>query len=203
MEYFANVAILVVLGFLFYSIFKTQGFSKKHHDHAIHKMDTAIRKQEILIQHQEKANQHLAWILHEIRRSNQFLAELVGIEGSIQEIPETTTATTAPSSPPPLPPIDLSMEESTESDNVSQAKVYVGNIDYAATEEELAEYFAPYGHVESVNIPLNRYTGRARGFGFVSFATTEEAERAMALNGSEFKGRQIQVNFAKEREKTM
>jgi RNA recognition motif-containing protein len=82
-----------------------------------------------------------------------------------------------------------------------QIKLYVGNIDYSATEEELAQHFSKFGQVQFVNIPINRYTGRARGFGFVTFAREVEAERAMALNGSEFKGRQIQVNFAKERER--
>ncbi|MBP9763871.1 MAG: RNA-binding protein [Gammaproteobacteria bacterium] len=84
----------------------------------------------------------------------------------------------------------------------SQYKLYVGNIDYAATEAELAAYFAQFGEVEFVNIPVNRYTGKARGFGFVSFVSKEDAERAMSLHGAEFKGRQIQVNFAKERGET-
>lgn len=196
MEYFANVAILLIVCFLLYTIFKTQGFSKRH-DTAMQKVDISIRKQEILIQNQEKTNHHLALMLHEIRRSNQYLAELVGVEGIevIPELPVTPRTST--------PAADLSTtEDAGEEDASLQAKVYVGNIDYAATEAELAEYFAPYGRVESVNIPLNRYTGRARGFGFVTFASQQEAEQAMALNGSEFKGRQIQVNFAKEREKT-
>ena len=76
----------------------------------------------------------------------------------------------------------------------------MGNIDYAVTEPELAEHFAAYGEVEGANIPVNRYNGRARGFGFVTFTSREEAEKAMVLNGTTFKGRQIQVNFAKERE---
>ncbi len=85
----------------------------------------------------------------------------------------------------------------------SQYKLYVGNIDYAATEAELASHFEQFGEVEFVNIPVNRYTGKARGFGFVSFVSKEDAERAMSLHGSEFKGRQIQVNFAKERGETV
>lgn len=91
--------------------------------------------------------------------------------------------------------------ESYSSDEMSStSKLYVGNIDYAATETELANHFCRYGQIEFVNIPVNRYTGRTRGFGFITFASPLDAERAMALNGSEFRGRQIQVNFAKERE---
>ena len=100
---------------------------------------------------------------------------------------------------------DLEFEEAPEGQGTSegitsQTKLYVGNIDYAATEAELASYFARFGKIEFVNIPVNRYNGRTRGFGFVTFTSIQDAERAMTLNGSEFKGRQIQVNFAKERD---
>lgn len=121
---------------------------------------------------QEKTCQQLNLIIGELKRSNRFLAELTGLE--VSEMPE---------------------EEST-----IQSKLYVGNIDYAATEAELSEHFARYGKVEFVNIPVNRYNGRTRGFGFVTFSSKEEASDAMALNGSEFRGRPIQVNFAKERD---
>lgn len=179
MEYIANVAILLVVCFLVYSVFKSQSFSNKH-DKAMHKMDLALQRQ-------EKNAQLLNQMLQEMRRSNQYLAELVGMEDIEQEAGASA---------------DMSANiDTTANDLELQAKVYVGNIDYAATESELSEYFSQYGRVESVNIPLNRYTGKARGFGFVTFASQQEAEQAMALNGSEFKGRQIQVNFAKEREK--
>jgi len=83
--------------------------------------------------------------------------------------------------------------------DIDETKLYVGNIDYAASEEELASHFSKFGHIEMVNIPLDRYTGRARGFGFVTFKKVTDAIKAMDLDGSEFKGRQIQVNFARER----
>lgn len=195
MEYFANLVTLFIVCFLVYTLFKSQRFSG-HHDKTLHKMDVSIQKQE-QIQH------YLNQILHELRRSNQYLAELVGIEmtepGFEQGLP-------VQGPPPSVAPIEVSSTETSSTEasrNASgvQAKVYVGNIDYAATEAELAEHFAKYGQVESVNIPLNRYTGKARGFGFVTFVSQQAAEQSMALNGSEFKGRQIQVNFAKEREK--
>lgn len=90
-------------------------------------------------------------------------------------------------------------ELESEDSDIDETKLYVGNIDYAASEEELAAHFAKFGHIEMVNIPLDRYTGRARGFGFVTFKKVTDAIKAMDLDGSEFKGRQIQVNFARER----
>lgn len=87
----------------------------------------------------------------------------------------------------------------SEQDDIDETKLYVGNIDYAASESELAAHFAKYGQIDMVNIPLDRYTGRARGFGFVTFKKATDALKAMGLDGSEFKGRQIQVNFARER----
>lgn len=155
----------------------------------------AMSKVDYSIELQKKTNHTLSLILNETRRQNQYLSDLAGME-PIEE-PEHRVNQNAKddfSSPD-----DDHLEH--ESEPSSQTKLYVGNIDYAATETELAGHFAPFGQVEFVNIPVNRYTGKARGFGFVTFATQEEAEHAMALNGSEFKGRQIQVNFAKERER--
>lgn len=80
-----------------------------------------------------------------------------------------------------------------------ETKLYVGNIDYSASEDELANCFSKFGQIEMVNIPVDRYTGKARGFGFVTFKAAKDAMSAMDLDGSEFKGRQIQVNFARER----
>lgn len=89
--------------------------------------------------------------------------------------------------------------EINEADDIDETKLYVGNIDYAASESDLAAHFAKFGQIDMVNIPLDRYTGRARGFGFVTFKKASDAVKAMGLDGSEFKGRQIQVNFARER----
>lgn len=86
-----------------------------------------------------------------------------------------------------------------EEEVFNDLKLYVGNIDYSASEEELEKLFSKFGQIEFVNIPVDKYSGRARGFGFVTFDEPRSAARALELNGSEFKGRQIQVNFAKER----
>ncbi len=72
------------------------------------------------------------------------------------------------------------------------SKLYVGNLDYAATEEELRELFSAHGEIKEVNI-IN-----GRGFGFVEFSTPEEAEKAKeALDGQDFKGRTIKVDEAR------
>ena len=79
------------------------------------------------------------------------------------------------------------------------SKVYIGNIDYAVTEKDLEELFAKFGTIDVVNIPVNRHNGRTRGFGFVTFNSVEEAKNSLELNGIDFRGRQLQVSFAKAR----
>lgn len=80
-------------------------------------------------------------------------------------------------------------------------KLYVGNLSFRVTSEDLQEYFAGAGAVESANVVFDRETGRSRGFGFVEMATAEDANSAIAqFNGQEYEGRNIVVNEAKPRE---
>ena len=80
-------------------------------------------------------------------------------------------------------------------------KVYVGNLSFRVTSEDLQEYFAGAGTVESANVVFDRETGRSRGFGFVELATVEDANSAIAqFNGQEYEARNIVVNEAKPRE---
>ena len=80
-------------------------------------------------------------------------------------------------------------------------KLYVGNLSFRVTSEDLQEYFAVAGTVESANVVFDRETGRSRGFGFVEMATAEDANSAIAqFNGQEYEGRNIVVNEAKPRE---
>ena len=68
-------------------------------------------------------------------------------------------------------------------------KIYVGNLPYASTDQDLMDLFAQHGTVASANVVTDRYTGRSRGFGFVEMATAEDAQKAItALNGSDFQG---------------
>ncbi|MCW5963135.1 MAG: RNA-binding protein [Bryobacterales bacterium] len=79
-------------------------------------------------------------------------------------------------------------------------KLFVGNLSFRTTQEELHEVFAPFGAVESVSIINDRDTGQPRGFAFVEMANASEAEQAIsALNGTELGGRAINVNEARPR----
>jgi RNA recognition motif-containing protein len=79
--------------------------------------------------------------------------------------------------------------------------IYVGNLSYDTTEDELRAAFAAYGNVTSARIATDRDTGRARGFGFVEMASASEAEAAInGLNGSQLQGRALTVNEARPRE---
>ena len=76
--------------------------------------------------------------------------------------------------------------------------VYVGNLSFEATEDELREAFASYGTVNNVSIITDRMTGRPRGFAFVEMADDTEAQAAIeALNGKELAGRTLTVNVAR------
>ena len=80
-------------------------------------------------------------------------------------------------------------------------KLYVGNLSYNTTENDLQDTFAAHGTVLQANLMTDRVTGRARGFGFVTMSTPEEAQNAVgALNGVSLDGRAITVNIAKPRE---
>jgi RNA recognition motif-containing protein len=80
-------------------------------------------------------------------------------------------------------------------------KLYVGNLSFQTTSDELRDLFSQAGTVESANVVEDRDTGRSRGFGFVEMATKEEGEAAIAqFNGKEFGGRNLTVNEARPRE---
>ncbi len=79
-------------------------------------------------------------------------------------------------------------------------KIYVGNLPFQTTQQELEELFSQYGDVSRVNIVIDRDTGRSRGFGFVEMAEASEGHAAIdALDGTEFGGRTITVNEARPR----
>ncbi|HHW14169.1 MAG TPA: RNA-binding protein [Firmicutes bacterium] len=77
--------------------------------------------------------------------------------------------------------------------------IYVGNLPWAVTEEDLAETFSQYGAVEASRIALDRETQRSRGFGFVEMNDNDAARAIEALNNTEWGGRIITVSEAKER----
>jgi cold-inducible RNA-binding protein len=76
--------------------------------------------------------------------------------------------------------------------------IFVGNLDFAATDSSVRSLFERYGTVDRVNLVTDRDTGRSRGFGFVEMSDTAQAEQAIAgLNGSQFEGRALNVNEAR------
>jgi|ERR687886_1623536 RNA recognition motif-containing protein len=79
--------------------------------------------------------------------------------------------------------------------------IYVGNLSYEVSKDDLSEIFSEYGTVNRVQLPTDRETGKLRGFAFVEMATeAEEAAAIDALDGAEWMGRDLKVNKAKPRE---
>lgn len=80
-------------------------------------------------------------------------------------------------------------------------KLYVGNLSFDVIENDLQDLLAQHGPVNEVNVIMDKMTGRARGFAFVTMSTKEGADAAIqALNGKEWKGRALTVNEARPRE---
>jgi RNA recognition motif-containing protein len=78
--------------------------------------------------------------------------------------------------------------------------IYVGNLPYSVTDSDLRETFSQFGSVDTVNLITDKFSGESKGFGFVEMGNNSEADAAIkALNGSDFKGRNITVNQAKPR----
>ncbi len=78
--------------------------------------------------------------------------------------------------------------------------IYVGNLPYDISEDDLRQAFEAFGQVESVKIIMDRYSGRSKGFGFVEMMTDEEAKAAISgMDGKEFSGRALKVDEARPR----
>ena len=81
-------------------------------------------------------------------------------------------------------------------------KMYVGNIPYNASEEDLKDLFSEYGEIESLKIMKDQFTDRSKGFGFIEMVNEEDAKKAIAtLNGKEFKGKSLTVAEARPQQK--
>jgi RNA recognition motif-containing protein len=80
-------------------------------------------------------------------------------------------------------------------------KLYVGNLSFSIGDKELREAFAPHGNLTSASVVTDRDSGQSRGFGFVEYGSSEEAQRAVdAMNGTSLDGRSLNVNVARPRE---
>ena len=82
---------------------------------------------------------------------------------------------------------------------MQQNKIYVGNFPYSVDEAQLRELFEPYGDIEELAMIMDRDTGRPKGFGFITFAQQQSAEKALALDGQDLGGRPLKVNMATEK----
>jgi cold-inducible RNA-binding protein len=81
------------------------------------------------------------------------------------------------------------------------SKLFVGNLSFNTTENDLQDAFAAHGTVTETNLMMDRVSGRPRGFGFVTMSSPEEAQKAIAaLNGAQLDGRALTVNIARPRE---
>jgi cold-inducible RNA-binding protein len=82
-------------------------------------------------------------------------------------------------------------------------KIFVGNLSFQTTQEDLLQAFSAYGAVDSANILTDRDTGQSRGFGFVEMTNTKEAQNAIqSLNGTQLHGRALNVNEARPKPDT-
>lgn len=79
--------------------------------------------------------------------------------------------------------------------------IYIGNLPFSATEEDIRDLFSPYGAVHAVKLVTDRETGQPRGFGFVEMEESAAASAIAALNGKELGGRSLRINEARERER--
>ena len=84
---------------------------------------------------------------------------------------------------------------------MSESRLFVGNLSYQTTENDLQDYFAQAGAVTSVNLMMDKFTGKSRGFAFVEMASPADATKAVEmLHGKELQGRALTVNIARPRE---
>jgi RNA recognition motif-containing protein len=84
---------------------------------------------------------------------------------------------------------------------MNESRLFVGNLSYQTMENDLQDYFSQAGVVTSVNLMLDKFTGKSRGFAFVEFSTAAEAQKAVELfHTKEFQGRSLTVNIARPKE---
>ena len=83
----------------------------------------------------------------------------------------------------------------------NELRLFVGNLSYQTMENDLQEYFSQAGVVSSVNLMMDKFTGKSRGFAFVEYSSSDEAKKAVEMfHNKEFQGRALTVNIARPRE---
>jgi cold-inducible RNA-binding protein len=84
---------------------------------------------------------------------------------------------------------------------MNESRLFVGNLAYQTMDNDLQDLFSQAGVVTSVNVMLDKFTGKSRGFAFIEMGSTDEANKAVEMfHGKEFQGRQLTVNIARPRE---
>lgn len=84
---------------------------------------------------------------------------------------------------------------------MNPSRLFVGNLSYQTMEQDLQEFFSQAGQVTSVNLMMDKFTGKSRGFAFVELSSSEEANKAVEMfHGKELQGRALTVNIARPRE---
>ena len=84
---------------------------------------------------------------------------------------------------------------------MSQTRLFVGNLSYQTMDQDLQDFFSAAGSVSSVNVMMDKFTGKSRGFAFVEFASSDDANKAVEMfHGKELQGRPLTVNLARPRE---
>jgi cold-inducible RNA-binding protein len=81
---------------------------------------------------------------------------------------------------------------------MNQNKIYVGNLSFDTTSQDLEEFFGQYGEFEEIKLITDRETGRSKGFAFITYTSQQGAQASLVADGTEFKGRRIKVNMARE-----
>ncbi len=85
---------------------------------------------------------------------------------------------------------------------MQQNKLYVGNLPYSVDKEQLQAIFGQYGEISELSLIMDRDTGRPKGFGFITFASQQAAEKALEQNGKDLGGRPLKVNVATDKPRT-
>lgn len=78
-------------------------------------------------------------------------------------------------------------------------KIYVGNLPYSTTEDDLTNAFASFGEIVNIKLIKDRETGRSKGFAFIEFSQSDEANNALSFNGTSLDGRAVKVSIAEDR----
>merc|ERR1719148_524119 len=114
-------------------------------------------------------------------------AEIEEMQKKVQEMEEEAEK---------LKELTDSVEETTETidqEEVDKRSVYVGNVDYGSTPEELQEHFKSCGQINRITILVDKFSGNPKGFAYIEFADEQSVQNSLLLNGSLFRGRQLKV----------